>query len=222
MADGTILTDRLPYLDIAKGIGIILVVIGHCIPDAASPAGIPVPAMKVLHDVIYSFHMPLFFFISGFLISRKVGSIQSKKTLITKKIKRLLIPYFFVGLCYAPLKLLLSQFANKPYDFNNLWKIFLGVNPDGELWFLYALFMISLIAIVLNKQVSKIGLGIAGILTLTSPVLPIVTSYIFYFFLGIYMRENAPQYFERMKISTAILYAGIFSGINLAVLVLGE
>ena len=157
MAKATRLANKLPYLDIAKGIGIILVVIGHCILDAASPAGIPVPAMKVLHGVIYSFHMPLFFYISGFLISRKVGSIQSKKALITKKIKRLLIPYFFVGLCYAPLKLLLSQFANKPYDFNNLWKIFLGVNPDGELWFLYALFMISLIAIVLNKQVSKIG-----------------------------------------------------------------
>lgn len=35
------------------------------------------------------------------------------------------------------------------------------------------------------------------------------------------MRENAPQYFERMNTSTAILYAGIFSGINLAVLFLG-
>ena len=53
---------RIAWIHIAKGIAIILVVIGHCIPDATSNTGISVSAYRWLHSVIYSFHMPLFFF----------------------------------------------------------------------------------------------------------------------------------------------------------------
>lgn len=40
--------------------------------------------------------------------------------IIKDRCKRLLTPYVFVGLCYAPFKLLLSQFANKPYDIEGI------------------------------------------------------------------------------------------------------
>ena len=45
---------RIQYIDIAKGIGILLVVIGHCINS-----------LSFLGKWIWSFHMPLFFVISG-------------------------------------------------------------------------------------------------------------------------------------------------------------
>lgn len=215
-------TDRQTYLDIAKGIGIILVVIGHCVPDASSPAGISVPAMKILHEIIYSFHMPLFFFISGFLTFKRDRQPKSRISLIAKRAKRLLIPYFFVGLAYAPVKLLLSEFANKPYDIHNLWQIFLGVNPDGELWFLYALFAISLIAIILNEKASKITLAITFVLALTIPVMPDITRHLFYFFLGMYMRAEFPKYFEQMKLQIVCLYGIIFVIINAAAIIIGN
>ena len=53
------MTKRIEWIDIAKGIGIILVVIGH------------ISQIKVLNDIIYSFHMPLFFIISWYLYKRK-------------------------------------------------------------------------------------------------------------------------------------------------------
>ena len=53
------MTKRIEWIDIAKGIGIILVVIGH------------ISQIEVLNDIIYSFHMPLFFIISGYLYKRK-------------------------------------------------------------------------------------------------------------------------------------------------------
>lgn len=46
---------RYSSLDIAKGLGIILVVLGHIIPENIWA-----------RSIIYSFHMPLFFLISGF------------------------------------------------------------------------------------------------------------------------------------------------------------
>ena len=52
------MSNRLTDIDVAKGICIILVVIGHYIP-ANSPQW-----YLTLIDVIYSFHMPLFMYAS--------------------------------------------------------------------------------------------------------------------------------------------------------------
>ena len=74
---------RLPFIDAAKGIGILLVVLGH------SP-GLP-PFGVVL---IYSFHMPLFFFISGF-VQTATRSATPAGEVIRRNARSLLIPYLF-------------------------------------------------------------------------------------------------------------------------------
>lgn len=50
--------NRISYIDIAKGIGIFLVIWGHIILNG--------PA----YNIIYAFHMPLFFFLSGLVFSK--------------------------------------------------------------------------------------------------------------------------------------------------------
>ena len=183
--------NRLTYIDIAKGIGIFLVVVGHCIPDATSATGISIPAYRWLHDVIYSFHMPLFFFLAGFMVSRQkmLDRAQKPLDLVRKRVSRLLVPYIFVGLCYAPFKMLLSNFANKPYDISTIWQIVIGVNPDGELWFLYALFVITVIAALFAFRISLLGLVTAAALLIWNPW-GIITNFLFFFLLGIYMRRE--------------------------------
>lgn len=52
---------RVLYIDVMKGIGILMVALGHCIPNVDHP----------IYRAILSFHMPLFFFISGFLFCGK-------------------------------------------------------------------------------------------------------------------------------------------------------
>lgn len=66
-------------IDIAKAIGILLVIIGHCKQIEYMP----------YRHFIFSFHMPLFFIISGYLYHRK-----DVKTSIMNDAKHLLIPYF--------------------------------------------------------------------------------------------------------------------------------
>ena len=69
---------RIVWIDYAKAIGITLVILGH----------VPVPAD--IKWVIYGFHMPLFFVISGYLMSRhydtRVGQLK-------KIANSLLLPY---------------------------------------------------------------------------------------------------------------------------------
>ncbi|WP_321332309.1 acyltransferase family protein [uncultured Bacteroides sp.] len=67
-------------ISIAKGIGIILMVIGH--------SGCP----DFLHDFIYMFHMPLFFFLSGYFFKYDYV-LNNKKDFALKRFKGLYVPY---------------------------------------------------------------------------------------------------------------------------------
>lgn len=71
--------ERIDWIDIAKGIGIILVVMGHLAAEDQD-----------LKRFIYCFHMPLFFFISGIVFNIK--NIKFKKFFI-KKFKSVYLPY---------------------------------------------------------------------------------------------------------------------------------
>lgn len=75
-----ITNNRIEWIDTAKGMGLILVVLGHLhIPFLAS--------------WIYLFHMPLFFFLSGVVYS---GQQYSFLEFLTRRIKTLVVPYFFL------------------------------------------------------------------------------------------------------------------------------
>ncbi len=69
---------RNPYIDFLKGLAIISVVIGHCWTIDRS-----------LFNFIYSFHMPLFFCISGYLFSNKAPY----RKFVVSKAKSILMPY---------------------------------------------------------------------------------------------------------------------------------
>lgn len=71
---------HLLWLDMAKGLAICTVVLGHCMSDTTG-----------LHDIVYSFHMPLFFMLAGFTMRPK-----PRKTVLVSSFRRLIIPYIIV------------------------------------------------------------------------------------------------------------------------------
>lgn len=75
---------RLEWIDITKGFAIILMVFGH--------SSIP----KSISNYIWSFHMPLFFIISGFLYN--ASKYKSPLSLIKKRYYTLIIPYIFFSI----------------------------------------------------------------------------------------------------------------------------
>lgn len=77
---------RYDWIDSLKGFAILLVVIGHL--NFVS---------NELNQYIYSFHMPLFFFISGYLLS--IGKyLNNGKFFLRKKVHSLIMPYFLFSL----------------------------------------------------------------------------------------------------------------------------
>lgn len=69
---------RLTYMDIANGIGILCVIAGHM-------------GNSIINKFVFSFHMPLFFLISGYFISSR----NSSRIILYKRLRQLLPPYVF-------------------------------------------------------------------------------------------------------------------------------
>lgn len=78
--------ERLKYIDIFRGLGIVLMVMGH------------IWFGKSFDHFIHAFHMPMFFFISGFLFISKSPDELRTVDFIKRKCITLLVPYLFWGI----------------------------------------------------------------------------------------------------------------------------
>lgn len=114
---------RNPILDIAKGIGIILVVVGHCL-EIHSRVGC----------FIWSFHMPLFFIISGLCFDE--DRHKEICPFVYKRFKTLILPALIFTLIYLIVGYVL-RLPNESKCINGLkWEGF-----PGAMWFLVVLFL---------------------------------------------------------------------------------
>lgn len=190
---------RFTEIDIARGIGIILVVLGHSLKQT----GVDAKWIRILLYLIYGFHMPLFFVLSGFvavkILDLKGG--RERAAYIRGRAQRLLIPYFTVGIIYIPVKLKLSSYAVKPFTRADIAKMFIGQNPDVSLWFLYVLFVISVICVLLLNRdnfmtflYGSLALCVASYwVNIESKTGLKTPQYLFFFLLGMWIRMKAEE-----------------------------
>ena len=129
-------------VSIAKALGIILMVMGH--------AGCP----GYLHDFIYLFHMPLFFFLSAYFF-RDAKVVDSAGQYVVRKFKNLYWPYIKWSIIFLLLHNLFCRIGF--YDNSLSWQELLvnvkcsvrgmwqGERMLGAYWFLISLFWESLL-----------------------------------------------------------------------------
>ena len=129
------LAKRVGYADIAKGIGIILVVMGHNDFALISPFA---------HKWIYSFHMPMFFFMSGMFFKPDMPFwifIQQRFHRVFKPFLVMLFFLYFASLSFSKVSLVTAS-----------RRLLKAVYASGQyldwvqLWFLPHLFVVSLFA----------------------------------------------------------------------------
>lgn len=125
---GKVVGERLEWVDITKGLAIFMVVIGHTsIPEIGS-------------RFIWSFHMPLFFIVSGLFFN-----INNKdlKTQVITDFKRIVIPYVFFLLCY----ILYLVIWKEPISITQI----VNGHAVGQIWFLQTLFFSHLVFFIILK-----------------------------------------------------------------------
>ena len=138
---------RILWIDIAKGIAILLMVIGHV--DNIHP---------YLKGIIFSFHMPLFMIINGYLIR----SYDIKKTFI-RSLRTLMLPYFVVCLLQAAISTILAagsgtelevlqyRLISMLFGMSKSSTILTSVGGVSLIWFLTSLFLARNIYVILRS-----------------------------------------------------------------------
>jgi fucose 4-O-acetylase-like acetyltransferase len=147
-ADASPVTSRkLDWVDAAKGIAIILVVVGHAWRGMHARGLIAEPLFHAVDSRIYSFHMPVFFAVSGLFVAGSVAR-KSPRDFVVNRILRLVWPLTLWTYLFLATKLLAGDFANSPITAADLVRLpFPGYL---HLWFLWALFLQHM-AIVLTR-----------------------------------------------------------------------
>ncbi len=181
-----------PEINIARGLGVLLVLMGHSFPDAEIGV-FAHPWYQWGYDVCYSFHMALFFVISGFVMGRRFYSPEYKLTYeIVKKIKRLMIPYLFLAYLSLLPKIVLNAYARNPVDTNSAIRVLLGQSPNGSLWYLYTLFLLSVLVLCLGRAISCFGEAFKNICLLFLGT----GGYVLYVFAGAFGQN--PFFFDKI------------------------
>lgn len=136
--------NRVTWIDFFKGLGILLVVIGH--------SNIP----KILTWWIWSFHMPMFFFVSGFLFIPKRN--PSFLLFLSKRVKMLLIPYFiysiFIMFCFSS-QFFKSDFKIEATSYIDFVNVLLYGWHGLALWFIPVLFLTEIIFFSIKKRIDN-------------------------------------------------------------------
>lgn len=187
---------RLATLDIARMVCIILVVIGHYDPSNA-----PVQYNNLL-KVIYTFHMPVFLFISGYLYIVTRREEETFAAFIIKKIKRLAIPYLVTSTIIITIKLLTQGSARVDHPVTALSYLRMFYLPEAGyfLWFIIALMMMFMIVFHFKSRTSRLVLLVVSFAISLLPSCDIdilclrqCQAMMVYFMTGVVIADYAPN-----------------------------
>lgn len=164
--------NRLVYLDIARGIAMISIVLGHL-------------RLNNINRVVFTYHLPIFFIISGFFINTN----DKMSHFVKKKVRTLVVPYIIACVCVILSALMMNLIFHKGEGFAEVLKTWsiasiygagdsykepFQIQGIGAIWFLLATFW----ALIMLKSISKINkwLRVAAVFII--------------FYLGIFTRDK--------------------------------
>lgn len=144
---------RQAWLDYAKAAGIVLVVIGHA-NRSIERSGLDWPeSLRIADQLIYSFHMPLFFVLAGYAstLSRR----RSVAGFLVGTWWGVIMPYLLWSAVWIGLKAALPEYANTPLDLMKLWSILW--TPVEHFWFLYNLLIARVLWFAMTAGTLRLG-----------------------------------------------------------------
>jgi len=161
---GVTAKDRIYWIDTLRALAIVLMVFAHTNHTEAN--------IESAIKYIYSFHMPLFFFVSGLIFYPE--KFQGPKEFIFRKISTLLIPYFFFSFLGYGLFLItfyptfsFSTFCDSLFRIVYADTDLLNFAYEGPLWFLPCLFLVEIEFYFISFLKKWAQMGVIGFLVVS-------------------------------------------------------
>jgi fucose 4-O-acetylase-like acetyltransferase len=140
---------RVLWLDIARAIGISLVVYGHVLGGLANAGRINHSGLLFNSGYcIYTFHMPLFFLLAGINVDHSL--LKGKRKFLEGKLWLIAYPYFLWSLLQGGIQIAFARYINTPPTVHILLQI--PWKPLEQFWFLQALFICHLLAMIVSSR----------------------------------------------------------------------
>ncbi|SHK08026.1 Fucose 4-O-acetylase [Hathewaya proteolytica DSM 3090] len=142
---------RYDWVDVLKALGIIAIYYGHSIHPESR-----------LHLFFFTYHVPLFFFASGFFAVKENNCVDKQgnmRRFVKKKFAQIMVPYFFFSIIF----LLVYVIGKRPSVYNimiMIKQVFFGIRnqlPADSLWFLPCIFVMSIIYEMLYRTFKTKG-----------------------------------------------------------------
>ncbi len=126
------------WIDVSKGLCIILVVFAHSLGSVIQRFSTP-PFAQVLYESIYMFHMSVFFFLSGFHLERLIG--RGFKKFFVQRLGLLAYPHVLWGLIFWAATIVFAKWVSTEIQPGMPWRLFYDLSV-GE-WFLSTMFVLT-------------------------------------------------------------------------------
>lgn len=144
---------RLDWPDWAKGIGIVLVVVGH-VWRGLYNAGIHIDpeTYRVVDTLIYNFHMPLFFFVAGLFFTAQLQR-AGLGPFLWSRVTGLLWPLAVWTWIFFAAKAAIGHLANNPVPWSDFPVV--PLPPREQFWFFWALFLVQAVCALFWRWVYR-------------------------------------------------------------------
>ncbi len=196
--------DRIKYIDSVKGFAIFCVLWGHSIQYLRNGYDF---FHNLIFEFIYSFHIPLFFIVSGFFFSSSLK--LSWVSFLQKKSTQLLLPCFVWSIVFMAFKLLNNIYYNDCIDWRVIYTIIIPFK--WPFWFLKELFISNFLIYVLLKILKKEWLAfiISLCFVMVSPYCELQRFLLPIFWAGIYMKSKY-QFMSKHIKDILLIFGTIF------------
>ena len=145
------ISQRIVWLDIAKALGIVAIVLGHTIQGG------------LVKKYVYSFHVPMFFFLQGITFSVTKMEKRPFPAYLKHRAKSMLIPYYFFAVISTLAVLTASVFITPPAEANispsiQLFSeiLFGYCDANRPLWFIPCSFCVAVFGYGIVSMVNKL------------------------------------------------------------------
>ena len=202
---------RNDYIDFIKGVAILLVLVGHAIQYCYGAEYFLQGAYycNPIFKFIYTFHMPLFVAVSGYLLQQTLTH-RTELEVAKRRLRQLGLPILSFGVLAFAIK----WAVHPTFDIIGCAKELLSTIV-GNLWFLWALLYNQLLLLLIRRMGDKVWMYVlAGVLIYFIPdnsYIPARYTFLYPFLVVGYMTGNTPLigYMQRrISASMLVLYVG--------------